>query len=279
MLEGDARYSKTSPTKVGALELIMSDRVKNKVIVVTGAAQGIGYGIAELLASEGAQVVIGDVQREKGEAAAANIRVQGGQAIFQHTDILKEEDCANLINTAHQHYGKLDGLVNNVGWPARATIEETTAELWDLFMNLNLRGAFFCCKHALQYLKKQGGSIVNIGTIHGIQAQPNLLAYGVAKGGLLTLTRTLAGAYRSDHIRVNYIIPGWVVSEGEIALHEKLGVSEDELRARGAKQPMGRHQTPQDAAQTALFLLSDDSSQITGQIMHVDGGMSSLLFR
>jgi NAD(P)-dependent dehydrogenase (short-subunit alcohol dehydrogenase family) len=261
----------------------MPDRVKDKVIVVTGAAQGIGYGIAELLASEGAHVVIGDVQREKGEAAAAKIRAQGGDALFQHTDILKEEDCANLITTAHQHYSKLDGLVNNVGWPARATIEETTAELWDLYMNLNLRGAFFCCKHALPLMKARGGhsggSIVNIGTIHGLQAQPNLLAYGVAKGGLLTLTRTLAGAYRNDHIRANYIIPGWVVSEGEIAIHEKLGVSEDELRARGAKQPMGRHQTPQDAAQTALFLLSDESSQITGQIMHVDGGMSALVFR
>jgi NAD(P)-dependent dehydrogenase (short-subunit alcohol dehydrogenase family) len=261
----------------------MPDRIKDKVIVVTGAAQGIGYGIAELLASEGARVVIGDVQREKGEAAAAKICAQGGEALFQHTDILKEDDCANLLNTATQHYGKLDGLVNNVGWPARATIEETTAELWDTYMNLNLRGAFFCCKHALPLMKARGdhsgGSIVNIGTIHGLQAQPNLLAYGVAKGGLLTLTRTLAGAYRSDHIRVNYVIPGWVVSEGEIAIHEKLGMSEDELRARGAKQPMGRHQTPQDAAQTALFLLSDESSQITGQIMHVDGGMSSLVFR
>ena len=257
----------------------MADRVKDKVIVVTGAAQGIGYGIAERLAHEGACVVIGDVQREKGEAAAAKICAQGGNARFQLTDILKEEDCASLLNTAAQHYGKLDGLVNNVGWPARAAIEDITAELWDTYMNLNLRGAFFCCKHALPLLKTKGGSIVNIGSIHGLQAHANLLAYGVAKGGLLALTRTLAGACLKDHIRVNYVIPGWVVSEGEIALHEKLGVSEGELRARGANQPMGRHQTPQDAAQTALFLLSDESSQITGQIMHVDGGMSALVFR
>jgi NAD(P)-dependent dehydrogenase (short-subunit alcohol dehydrogenase family) len=270
----------------------MPNRLQNKVIVVTGAAQGIGYGIAELIASEGAKVVIGDVQREKGEAAAAKIRAQGGEALFQHTDILKEDDCARLLLTASQHYGKLSGLVNNVGWPARATIEETTAELWDTYMNLNLRGAFFCCKHALPLLKangtigdhsggsdSRGGSIVNIGTIHGIQAHANLLAYGVAKGGLLTLTRTLAGQFLRDHIRVNYLIPGWVVSEGEIAIHAKEGTSEADLRARGAKQPMGRHQTPQDAAQTALFLLSDESSQITGQIMHVDGGMSTLLFR
>ena len=135
----------------------MSDRIKNKVIVVTGAAQGIGYGIAERLASEGAQLVIGDVQHEKGEAAAAKIRAQGGDAHFQLTDILKEDDCANLLNTAQQHYGKLDGLVNNVGWPARATIEETTAELWDTYMNLNLRGAFFCCKHALPLMRANGG--------------------------------------------------------------------------------------------------------------------------
>jgi NAD(P)-dependent dehydrogenase (short-subunit alcohol dehydrogenase family) len=264
----------------------MSNRVKDKVIVVTGAAQGIGYGIAELLASEGAKVIIGDVQREKGEAAATTIREQGGQALFHFTDILKEDDCASLLHAAVQHHGKLDGLVNNVGWPARATLEETTAELWDTFMNLNLRGAFFCCKHAIPLLKANeahgehpGGSIVNIGTIHGIQAHANLLAYGAAKGGLLTLTRTLAGAYLRDHIRVNYLIPGWVVSEGEIAIHEKLGVSEAELRARGARQPFGRHQTPHDAAQSALFLLSDESSQITGQIMHVDAGMSALLFK
>ena len=267
----------------------MTNRVQDKVAIVTGGAQGIGYGCAELLAREGAKVVIGDVNAERGAAAAEKIRAAGGQAYFYAFDVLSEDQCAGLINAAVQHYGKLDILVNNVGYPRRATLEETNAEVWDLYMNLNVRGAFFCSKHAIPHMKTngvrasdgepQGGSIVNIGSIHGIQAATNLIAYGAAKGALLTLTRTLAGQFAKDRIRVNYIIPGWVLSEGELALHADAGTTEAQLLERGKNLTFGRHQTPRDTAYAVVYLASDESYMVTGTIMHIDAGNSTLPFR
>ena len=257
----------------------MTDRVKAKVVIVTGAAQGIGFGIAEMLAREGARVIVADKQADKGKAAAQAICAAGGQAIFQLTDVTRESDCAALVAEAVQRFGRLDGLVNNVGWFPRATLDETTTEFWEAVMNVNVRSAFYCCKYAIPAMQRAGGgSIVNIGSVHGLQASANLVAYGAAKGALLNLTRTLAGAYAADRIRCNYLIPGWVMSEGEIALAQSRGVDVDELRAQGTKQPFGRHQTPQDTAYAVVYLISDESSQVTGSIFHIDAGMSSLIF-
>lgn len=233
-----------------------------------------------MLAQEGARVVIADKQADKGEAAAARIRDAGGQALFQHAEVTIEADCAALVQATIARFGRLDGLVNNVGWFPRATLEETTTELWDAIMNVNARSAFYCCKYAIPAMQRAGGgSIVNIGSIHGLQASSNLVAYGAAKGALLNLTRTLAGAYGADRIRCNYLIPGWVMSEGEIALAKSRGVDVNELRARGAKLLFGRHQTPQDVAYAVIYLISDESSQVTGSIFHVDAGMSTLLLK
>ena len=255
----------------------MSDRVAGKVVVITGAARGIGRGCAELLAREGARVVIGDVLEDEGAATAAAIRSSGGDAVFQRADVVREVECAALVERAVTDYGRLDGLVNVAGWFPRATLEETTTELWDRIMDINLRGPFYCCKHAAPYLRQAGGgSIVNIGSINGIQGLPNLVAYASAKGGLLALTRTLAGAYAAECIRVNYVIPGWVLSEGEMALHHDRGTTGEELRRAGAALPLGRHQTPLDSAYAVLYLVSDESAQVTGTIMNIDAGTSTL---
>lgn len=255
----------------------MPGRMQGKVVVVTGAAQGIGRGCAEMLAREGARVVIGDLQAEAGEAVAAAIRATGGDATFRRTDVVSEDECAALMKTAAATYGRLDGLVNNAGWYPRATLEETTTELWERILQVNLRSAFYCCKHAVPHMRRAGaGSIANIGSLNGIQGLPNLVAYASAKGGLLALTRTLAGALAADRIRVNYIIPGWVLSEGERALHRSRGVDEAELVAAGARLPLGRHQTPEDTAYAVIYLLSDESSQVTGTILNVDAGGSTL---
>lgn len=255
----------------------MSGRVAGKVVVVTGAAQGIGFGIAAMLAREGARVVIGDIEVEIGAAAAAQIRADGGDAIFHRADVVVEEQCVALIEHAIGEYGRLDGLVNNVGWFPRATLEETTLDLWERVLAVNLRSHLFCSKHAVPHLRAAGGgSIVNIGSINGLQALPNLVAYGAAKGGLLSLTRTLAGAYAADRIRCNYVIPGWVLTDTEIALHHGRGISAEELRRAGEALPLGRHQTPDDTAYTVVFLIADESSQITGSVMHVDAGATTL---
>jgi NAD(P)-dependent dehydrogenase (short-subunit alcohol dehydrogenase family) len=253
----------------------MTNRLTDKVIIVTGGAQGIGFGIAEMLAQEGARIMIADKNVEAGEAAAQRI----ANAHFQKCDVTIEADCAELVESAIQRHGHLDGLVNNVGWFPRATIEETTTEFWEAVMNVNVRGAMYCCKHAIPNLQKHGGSVVNIGSIHGLQSYANLIAYGAAKGALLTMTRSLAAAYAPDRIRFNYLIPGWVMSEGEIALNESRGKDMDAIRAMGETQTLGRHQTPQDTAYACVYLLSDESSQVTGTIMHIDAGMSALTWR
>jgi len=258
----------------------MAGRVAGKVAVITGGARGIGYGCAAKLAGEGAQVVIGDILEAEGEGAAAAIREAGGQAIFQRTDVRDEQQCAALIEAAGREFGRLNILVNNVGWFPRAGLEDTTTEFWENTIQINLRSAFFCCKFGVPRLRAAGGgSIINIGSINGIQGLPTLVAYSAAKGGLLAMTRTLAGAYAPDRIRVNYVIPGWVLSEGELELHRTLGLDEQAVRHAGEHLALGRHQTPDDTANAVLFLASDESSQITGTIMHIDAGASTLPVR
>jgi len=255
----------------------MSNRLSGKVTVVTGAAQGIGFGCASLIGSEGAAVVLGDIQAQQGEEAAEKIRASGGTAHFVRADVKKESDCAALIEAARKRFGRLDGLVNNAGWFPRATLESTTTELWEEVLQVNLRGAFYCCEYAVPAMRANGsGSIVNMGSICGIQSLPTLVAYGAAKGGMLSLTRTLAGAFACDRIRVNCVIPGWVLTEGEIALHKAQGRTVEELQNDGAKLPLGRQQTPLDAAYAVVYLLSDESAQVTGTILHVDAGASTL---
>jgi NAD(P)-dependent dehydrogenase (short-subunit alcohol dehydrogenase family) len=255
----------------------MAGRVQGKVAIVTGAAQGIGRGCAEMLAREGARVVIADLQLDAGQVVVAAIREKGGEAVFQQVDVVEEKQCQQLMDMAVQTYGRLDIVVNNAGWYPRATLEETTANVWDHILNVNLRGAFFCCKHAVAHLRASGrGSIINIGSIHGIQGAPNLVAYSAAKGGLLSLTRTLAGAYAPDHIRVNYIIPGWVLTEGEKALRRSQGLSEEALLRVGETLRLGRHQSVEDTAYAVIYLASDESAQVTGTILHLDAGASTL---
>jgi NAD(P)-dependent dehydrogenase (short-subunit alcohol dehydrogenase family) len=252
-------------------------RVEGKVIVVTGAAQGIGFACARMLAEEGASVVLSDIKQAEGEAAAARICAEGGKTRFIRTDVTSESDCASLMDEAALEFGRIDGLLNNAGWYPRATLEETTTEFWDRIQQVNLRGPFYCCKYAAPHMRAAGGgSILNVGSLNGIQGLPNLVAYSAAKGGLLSMTRTLAGALAEDRIRVNYLIPGWVLTEGEIALHAKQGTTLEALKKKGESLALGRHQSVEDSAYAAVYLLSDEAVQITGTILNVDAGGSSL---
>src|ERR1700686_2651693 len=226
----------------------MSNRLQNKVVLITGAAQGIGFCCAPPGAAEGATVILADIQKDRGEQAAATLRAEGAQAQFLPVDLRDESQCAALIDQTIHAHGQLNGLVNNAGWFPRATLEQTTTDLWEEVLHVNLRSAFYCCKYAVPKMREsRGGSIVNMGSICGIQSLPNLVAYGAAKGGLLTLTRTLAGALAQDRIRVNYVIPGWVFTEGELAIQKGEGRTEDDLRKAGEKLAFGRAQSPQEA--------------------------------
>ena len=255
----------------------MSERLKGKAIIVTGAAQGIGFACARMAAAEGASVVLGDIQRERGEEAAARIQKEGGNAFFHATDLTDEGQCATLVDAAVKRFGKLNGLVNNTGWFPRARLEETTTELWEKVMQVNLRSAFYVTKFAVPHMRNaKGGSIVNMGSINGIQGLPNLVAYAAAKGGLLSMTRTLAGALAADRIRVNYIIPGWIATEGELMIQKGEGRGIEDLEKAGKRLPLGRMQTVEDAAYAAIYLLSDEAAQVTAAVLNVDAGGSML---
>ncbi|MBM3457722.1 MAG: glucose 1-dehydrogenase [Armatimonadetes bacterium] len=247
-------------------------RVDGKVILVTGGASGIGRGISDVLAREGAAVVIAARNQERGAAAEREIREQGGEALFVKTDQTVEAECAALVDTAVARYGKLTGLVNNAGIFPRSTLEETTSELWDQIFAVNLKGPFFCCKYAVPALRANGGgSIVNIGSANSYIGAPNLFAYSVSKGGLVTLTRNLANSLAKDRIRVNFLNPGWVITEMEVEIQAKEGHDEAWIEEAARRMPLGRHQVPEDAAYACLYLLSDEANQVSGDLLNVDG--------
>lgn len=247
-------------------------RVDGKVIIVTGGATGIGRGISEVLAREGARVVIANRNEERGREAEAAIRAAGGEALFVQTDVAVEADCRRLVEEAVRAYGRLDGLVNNAGIFPRATLEETTEELWDRIFDINLKGAFFCCKYAVPELRKAGGGcIVNIGSANAYVGLPQLFAYSISKGGMITMTRNLAAALAGDRIRVNFVNPGWVITEMEIEIQALEGHDAAWIEEAGRQMPLGRHQVPEDAAYAVLYLMSDEASQVSGDLLNVDG--------
>ena len=252
-----------------------SGRLAGKVAIVTGAGTGIGRGIAEAFAREGACVVVANRSAATGEETVRRIVAAGGRAVFQGTDVTREADCAAAVAQAVARFGKLDVLVNNAGIFPRATLEETTAELWERIFATNLRGPFFTCKHAVPELRRAGGgSIVNLGSTNVYCGLPNLFAYSCSKGGLLTLTRNLARALAPVRIRANLLNPGWVISEGEVVVQADEGHDAAWLEEAGRRQPLGRHQVPEDAAMAAVFLASDESSQVTGVELNCDAGRS-----
>src|SRR5918993_2924344 len=162
-------------------------RLAGKVAIVTGAGSGIGRGIATSFAAEGAAVLVANRRPAAGEETVRQITAAGGRATFQRTDVTREEDCAAAVATATERFGRLDVLVNNAGIFPRATLEETTLELWEEIVATNLRGPFFLCKHAVPALRHAGGgSIINLGSTNAYCGLPTLFAYSCAKGGLLT---------------------------------------------------------------------------------------------
>lgn len=252
-------------------------RLKDKVIIVTGSTQGIGKEIAVMCAAEGANVVINGLDEEAGQKVAHDIvQTYGRKAIFIKKDLSSELACQHLIEETMSHYGVIHGLVNNAGVYPRGTILETTEELFDSVFNVNVKGEFFCSKYAIkEMLKSSGGSIVQIGSTNGYRGAKELVAYSCSKGALLTLNKSIAAHYAKNRIRSNWITVGWVASEGEIALHEQMGISEEMLHEKAMTSiPTGKMQTGKDIAYGAVYLLSDESWQVTGTELHINGGLA-----
>jgi NAD(P)-dependent dehydrogenase (short-subunit alcohol dehydrogenase family) len=255
----------------------MGKRLLDKVIVITGGTKGIGKGIAYMAAAEGAKVVINGRNEQDGQRVISEIGERhGAEAIFVKGDISQEAACKQLMDEAVARFGKIDGLVNNAGIFPRGTMVDTTEELFDSIFAVNIKGAFFCSKYAIQHmLKSGGGSIVQIGSTNAYKGGKDLAAYSCSKGAMLTLNRHIAAHYGRQHIRSNWITVGWVASEGEIELHQDhYGRSVEDLKELANKHVLsGRMQTPEDMAYGAIFLLSDEASQITATELAINGGL------
>jgi NAD(P)-dependent dehydrogenase (short-subunit alcohol dehydrogenase family) len=246
-------------------------RLENRIAVITGSGAGMGEGIARLFAAEGARLVVSDIDRANGEAVAASINGEGGQAIFQPADVRVEADCRALIERAVEAYGGLDVLVNNVGISTRGNIENTTAELWDNIFAVNVRGAFICMQQAVVHMKRQGrGSVVNIGSVNAYIGEPKLMAYSASKGALMTLTRNTASYLNQYRIRVNQINPGWTLTPNERRVKLAEGKGEDWVEEAVRTRPFGRLLYPRDVGLAALYFACDDSECVTGSVLDLE---------
>jgi NAD(P)-dependent dehydrogenase (short-subunit alcohol dehydrogenase family) len=248
-------------------------RLDGKVAVITGAASGMGRATAARFAGEGASVVIADLNAEGGEAAVRDCKENGGNAVFQHTDVTSEAAIKAAIDRAVKEYGKLDIMFNNAGLAgALGSLEETTAENWDRTFSILLRGGFLGIKYSIPEMRKAGGgSIISTASVAGLRGGAGPLPYSVAKAGVVHLTKCAAIDLGPSRIRVNCICPAGINTP---LIHQHIPGGEPVVQQLlGAIQPIPRAGTGDDIAGMALYLASDDSEWVTGTAMVVDGGL------
>jgi NAD(P)-dependent dehydrogenase (short-subunit alcohol dehydrogenase family) len=259
----------------------MADRVKGKVAIVTGGGNGIGEGIAKLLAKEGAAVCIVDVKDEAGERVVKEIKAAKGEAMYQHADVSQEEEVKKAFESFYKKYGKLHILVNNAGVGlGGGPAHKAKAEMFDKVFNVNVKGAWLCVKYAVPYILKTGpGSVINICSIYGIVAS-DVSFYDASKGALRAMTKSDAIVYHNEKIRFNSIHPGNI----ETPLFRQLAQMVDKqgvghaIEMLSVTNPLDRMGTPEDIAYGTLYLASDESSYVNGTELVIDGGYISMPF-
>lgn len=244
-----------------------------KRAIVTGAASGIGRATAELLAAEGASVVLADIDAAAADAAVAAIRAAGGRAIFVRCDVTSSADCAAAVETAVERFGGLDILCNNAGIIRRADVVETTEEEWARVMAVNVTSVFLMSKHAIPVMARGGGgAIVNTGSGWGLKGGDRAASYCASKAAVVNLTRAMAIDHGPQGIRVNCVCPGDTDTAMLRDEARQLGADEAAFLAGSADRPLARLGTPADIARAMLFLATDASSWVTGTTLVVDGG-------
>lgn len=253
------------------------NRLNGKVAIITGAALGLGRAGAIRMAEEGALVAILDVLSDEGEALAAELRDRKAPARFWHCDVSKETEVSRVFSEIATHFGRIDIVVSNAGVSGanKPTHELTEAE-WDWVQAINVKGVFFCTKHAIPHLRRAGGgSIINLSSIYGLVGGPDIPAYHASKGAVRLMTKTDALIYAADKIRVNSIHPGFIWTPMVEGFLEGAGDPEAGRIATGALHPLGHMGEPDDIAWGMVYLASDEAKFITGAELVIDGGYTA----
>jgi len=252
-------------------------RFKDKVAIVTGAAKGIGWGIAKVFAQEGAKVAMVDWDKEGGEKSAQEFQQQGYDVLFIHCDVSNEEQVKAMVQTVKDTYGRIDVLVNNAGIGVYKPVLETSSEDWDRCLSVNLKGVFLCSKYVIPHMQEIGnGAIVNISSVHSHATVNGVAPYAASKGGITALTRNMAIDY-GPTIRVNAIAPGWVLTPLIQSIFDSYDDPAAQQKAVENRQVMKRIGRPEDIGYAAAFLASDEADFITGTQLFVDGGLTAQL--
>lgn len=249
-------------------------RVQDKSIIVTGAGQGIGKGIAQRLAAEGAKVIVNDIDAALGEAVVQEIVNAGGTASFVAADVTNSAQVKALVNAAVQRYGRLDVMVNNAGWTHRnRPALEVSEDEFDKCYAVNVKSVYLATVHATPVFRAQGGGcFINIASTAGVRPRPGLTWYNGSKGAVITTSKSLAAELGPDNIRVNCINPVFNPETGLSAEFAGGPLTDERMAKFRATIPLGRFSTALDVANAALYLASDEAAFISGVCIEVDGG-------
>lgn len=244
----------------------MKTGYEDRVVIVTGGGRGIGRGVAEAYAREGAVVIVAEMNAAAGAAAAEEIALNGGKARFILCDVRSEKDIQGLIDKVDKEFGRIDVLINNAGVSRFKSPFELSADEWDDVLNTNVRSVFLASRAAAGVMKRQpeGGAIVNISSTRSLMSEPNSEAYAASKGAIVSLSHALAVSLGPDGIRVNCVSPGWIETGDYAALRD----------IDHRQHPAGRVGTPEDIARACLYFTHPDNTFVTGAHLVVDGGMT-----
>ena len=243
-------------------------KLKDKNVFITGSGQGIGKQIAIAMAKEGANVAVSDINIENAGAAAQEIRSLARKSIAIKLDVSKQNEVSAAFETFKNEFGVLDILVNNAGITKDTLVLRMKDDDWDAVINVNLKGTFLCSREAIKLMvKQQHGNIISISSVVAFTGNPGQANYSASKAGIVGLTKTIAKEYASRGIKANAVAPGFIQTAMTEAIPEKI---REEMKKN---IPLGYFGAPEDVANAVIFLASSDADYITGQVLHINGGM------
>jgi NAD(P)-dependent dehydrogenase (short-subunit alcohol dehydrogenase family) len=254
----------------------MGDRLEGKVAIITGGGRGIGAAISARFASEGALVVVAQRTVSVAEAHVASIEAAGGQAVAIAADVAERDQVVALVARTVEHFGPPDILVNNAGIFVAADPLKLTDEQWQRTMSVDLEGVWWLTREVLPHMIDRGGAVINIASTHSSLIVPGCFPYPVAKHALIGLTRSLAAEYASRGVRINAIAPAYIDTDMVEGYFDSLADPDAERARVNGLHPVGRMGQPEEVAGPALFLASDDASFISGEVLMVDGGITTI---